>query len=455
MEDLSLKKYSVKNFQGVDFICIEPDADSVFIIVEGENEAGKTAFLDAMYIILCGGELPKNPIREGEEEAEIFVDLGSYTVKRILKRGAKQQPGIELRKKDGDVSYKIEKPRQILQNMINKYTLDPVEISEMKNEELAEMLKNACGLDVIKEDAIYDEEYNKRRDINRDLDSNKQQIKQFLGLPEIPKGRSEEEIQKNIDDCEEANDEIDDKEKFLAEKRKKLEQYPEEMEKLKTEFDLDIKDYEKQIEDLKNRIEEKGKKVASKFGDIERYKVELEDSISKVSQELTETKKFDTAPLKEEIKKARDYEAVKFKFERKKELDTEIKEFESAVLECEHKMKDAKDLKAGKIANAKLPEGIVFDGNSVFYNGNPFEQQSQARRIRIAVEIAALMNPKIRIMRIENGNAILEPMWEEISKIAKEFNFKILVESCVMNASGKKNSFFIKDGKLSKEGGDK
>ena len=58
---------------------------------------------------------------------------------------------------------------------------------------------------------------------------------------------------------------------------------------------------------------------------------------------------------------------------------------------------------------ADLPvEGITLEGGSVYYDGVPFNQASDAEQLRVSCAIAMRESPKLRVIRVQNGEKLDE-----------------------------------------------
>jgi len=61
-----------------------PEGDIVKI--EGRNGTGKSNIINSIWVAIGGrNSEPKQPIRKGQEDASIFLDLGDITVHRRFK----------------------------------------------------------------------------------------------------------------------------------------------------------------------------------------------------------------------------------------------------------------------------------------------------------------------------------------------------------------------------------
>ena len=93
------------------------------------------------------------------------------------------------------------------------------------------------------------------------------------------------------------------------------------------------------------------------------------------------------------------------------------------------KMESLELAKAQGFARAQFPvKGLAFDAEGVVFNGIPFQQCSSAEQVRIAVAVAAALNPKIRVIRIADGSLLDSASMAEIERLAKEHDMQIWIE---------------------------
>jgi hypothetical protein len=156
--------------------------------------------------------------------------------------------------------------------------------------------------------------------------------------------------------------------------------------------------------------------------------------------------KVDTKQLAEAIELARSIEdLLRRAAEHNKHLDQALKlEAESANLSA---IMDARnDGKQRAIGAVKLPvEGLSFGDGVVLLDGVPFEQGSDAQRLRVSVAIAMAMNPKLRALRIRHGSELDEDSMKLLAEMLDEADYQCWIER--VDSSGK-IGFVIEDGHL-------
>ena len=157
MKIIELKSENVKRIKAVE---IKPSSNMV--ILEGKNEQGKTSILDSIAYTLGGTKLiPEKPIRDGEESAEVFIDIGDYKITRKWKLGGKST--VKLETKDG---MGLKSPQMILDALVGDLAFDPMSFCQKKKEERVKILKDIAKLDFTDMETEYKEKYEERTLVN-------------------------------------------------------------------------------------------------------------------------------------------------------------------------------------------------------------------------------------------------------------------------------------------------
>src|SRR6056297_1589726 len=107
-----------KNVKKLKAVRVEPDENGLTIIA-GKNGAGKSSVLDSIAYALGGKALvPDEPIRKGEDKAEVTITLGEsepeYDVTRTF-----TENGSYLKVENADGA-QIKSPQSLLDNLLGK-----------------------------------------------------------------------------------------------------------------------------------------------------------------------------------------------------------------------------------------------------------------------------------------------------------------------------------------------
>lgn len=399
---VNLYSENIKRIKAVD---ITPSDDVV--IIEGKNMQGKTSVLDSIAYALGGKRLiPNNPVRNGEDSAVVVVDIGDYKITR--KWTANDKSSLIVENKDGN---KQANAQTFLDGLIGNLSFDPLEFLNMNKSERISLIKNITGLNFDKLDEEYEDLYNERRFITRELKNLEAEYKQYENLPNMKKCRTLDVAQKEWEKNNKFNIE-------LRENKKEME----ELKNLNIELSLEVKNIVEQIENNKKIISEIKTKIKGK----------REKNLDKLEKEIAEIKK--TSDLQYKISQKENLEKV---------IDIHKKELEDMKQEFSY----IKNKKIEMIKNAKMPiEGLEIDDNDILYNGIEFEQISNAQQIEVSMSIAIAENSKLKIARIMNGSLLDKNSLENIKKIAKKNDFQVWIERVSENKTG--NTIYIEDGEV-------
>lgn len=401
---MKITKLQAENFKKIKAVQITPKGN--IIKITGKNAQGKTSILDSIFMTLAGRKGAKEvtkPVRDGELQAKVVIDLGEYQVTREWNGNGNTRLTIES---DGAV-YKS--PQSVLDKIIGDLTFDPLEFSRMDEKKQKELLIGLLGIqDKIDElELRYENISQDRLFCGRELKT----VKGNFDSIAMPVGEKPEFIR--IDDLQS---------QLLTAERNNVEH--EYLVKAIENIDYSIADLTSKIEQLKR--------------DKKNY-----------SEKLKTTRVVDISNLKSKIEKAREnnkkledhnnYLSSKEKLE-KKELE---------YLEYTEKIKAIVEEKNKIVSDSKLPvDGLNVTGIGVTYNGVPFKDLSSAEKLKISLSIAMTMNPKLKVIRITDGSLLDSENMKVIESMANENDYQIWME-CV-DESGRVG-VYIEDGQIGKD----
>lgn len=405
MRIIEFKAENVKKLRAVQ---IRPTGPVVQIT--GANGNGKSSVLDAIFYALGGTrELPTDPIRTGETKAFVRLDLGEIVVTRGFTAG-----GTTLTVEAANGA-RFPSPQKMLDDLLGTLTFDPLAFSRMNPKQQLETLRGMVKLDVdIDElDRLTKGIYEARTNTNREI---KRLEAQRAAVPAVPFGTPTEyvstsEIVALINAAGKRNTDI------AAQRGAKREEA--------------------------NAIERARMNVNDKI----RRANELLNEAAKESEALTEREtRFKALPITEEPV---DTNALNQQFTEAQatnkyvdavktsaKLDGELQMHRTAA-ETQTTHIDANEtLKRNTIANADLPvAGLSFGDNQVLYNFLPLSQASGAEKLRVSVAIAMASNPKLRVLRINDGSLMDDVSFAILEEMAAADDFQIWVER--VDTSGK------------------
>lgn len=418
---IALEAQNVKKLKAV---TIRPDGN--LVVIGGDNDAGKSSCLDAIFYALGGKDvIPPKPVREGEKKATIQVDLGDLiVVKTITAEGGGT---LTVKSKDGA---KYPSPQSMLDKLIGKLSFDPIAFTRMDPKKRLETLRNLAGVDTTELDnkrkALYDE----RTMVNREVKSAEARVASAVFHKDAPKEEiSIIELSKQLQAAQEENG------KYTAIKDKAV--------ALKEE----IKDTTAQIigncEEI-DRLKIKIKELEKTNEELTKQNKASEANVERMREEFAKPRQYDSTALSRQIGEAEFINAnvrANKEFERLKALEKEkIEKAESLtkqIAACEEEK--TKIMAAAKFP---LPE-LGYNDDGVTLGGVPWEQASASQQLRASVAMGIAMNKKLKIMLIRDASLLDEKSLALIAKMADEHDTQCWIERV---GQGKEVSVIIEDG---------
>lgn len=399
---MKIVQLQADNFKRLVAVEIAPDGN--VIEIGGKNGSGKSSVLDAIYVALVGrSAAPPKPIREGEEKCHIRLDLGDLTVTRTFtkKEGSTYTDSLKVENAEG---LRYGKPQEVLDALLGEIGFDPFEFCQMKPAAQAETLLQMVPLPVdLDEMAELDQsDYQKRRDVNRDLAAAHAQ------LAAIPK----EDLPETLPDREALTEQLGN----AANQNAAIERERIDRDSITMRIELNRKraaDLRAEANDLdqKANAEEKALKAREPLGDP--------IDTDQLRADLAEANR-----LGEVVRRQTSRAAYAAQVEK---LDKESKALTEAMEAREKQRRDA-------LAKAKMPiDGLGFmideKGKAyVTFGGVPFEQASTAEQLRASTAIAMAANPSLRVLRVKDGSLLDEDSMKLLAEMAKDQDFQLWIE---------------------------
>lgn len=417
MKIIKLQAENVKRIKAVEIV----PKDNM-VVIAGKNEQGKTSVLDSIWWAL-GGErnIEKKPIREGEDKASIVLDLGEYKVTRIWTSNEKSYLKVETN--DGA---KFPSPQKLLDGLIGDLSFDPLAFSreDPKNQQII-LLKIAGLMGMFNE-------YRKRRDMaydertiaNREL----KKIEGQLAGMRKPEGEPQEiSIRDLTNKLNEAN----------AERERQWKAHL-------------------QLESIENSIEAEKKAIAELEAALEKTKQNLErhtNNREQLEKEISAFKDQNIKEIQESITSAeetnrlvREAEEYCGKEKDLREKENEVKALSASIERLDKEKEDA-------VAKAKFPiDSLGFNEDGITYKGLPFEQAGSSVKIKVSMAIAMALSPKLRIIRVKDGNLLDGDNLKIVKEMVKDGDYQVWME--YVDSTGK-IGVYIEDGMVKAVDGQK
>lgn len=388
MRIIRLEAENIKRLKAIE---IEPDENVVEI--SGRNSQGKTSALDCISMALGGKkEVPEKPIRNGETEAKIVLDLGDGKEVNIRVVRTFQQDKLTKLKVFRADGAEQEKPQQILDSLFGKLSFDPLAFARMGKtdpKKQRDMLLQIVGLEhsLLDMDVRRSDLYDKRRDIGRDVTRLKGEL---AGLPKAEKPDQE------IEDVETLSEELQkavELDSQIAIRSHTL--------TVETEF---IKTAEETLAESKSRVKE-----------LEAW--------------LDDKERPDIASIKERMKHAQEAQHLVEEAKRHSRVQETLKQADKQYGELTGEIESFDRKKAKMLREAQFPiEKLGIGFESVMYNGLPLEQAADSEKLKVSMSIAMAMNPKLRVVRITDGSLLDKDNMNVLAEMAAEKDYQVWIE---------------------------
>ena len=409
---MKIVRLQAENIKRLVAVNIEPDG--ALVEITGRNGAGKTSVLDSIWWALAGTKNHQpEPIRKGENEARVTLDLGELVIKREFAKSKKDENKITTRiSVETPDGAKFGSPQTMLDRMMGALTFDPLAFSRMDSRGQYDHIKRMAGIDLTELEEERKRTYEERTEVNRLAKQSKSQA-DGISVPDETPG---EEI--NISDLiSQLRDAREEDDHHLALERKR--------EHLTTL----VRDAEYAVQHAQETLKLHKSNLAD-FGELP----------------VRETGKL-IADLESRIENANESNQAVADLKRKRSLLQSSADYEAMSNSLTNKLDDIKHQAQRMVDESDMPvDGLDLTGGMVTWNGIPLEQASDAEQLRISCAIAMRENTQFRVIRVRDGSLLDEESLEVIREMAEESGYQVWIER--VDSSGK-IGFVIEDGQVS------
>lgn len=406
-EGLRVIELRAENVKRLTAAQVRPDGG--LVTVSGVNGSGKTSLIDAIMYGLGGkGVRPSHPVRDGADKAEIELNIGDYTIRRVIRDGKPDL--LDVRARNGA---KYSSPQSLLDSLVGDLTFDPLDFSRRRPTEQAEILKQIAGLDVSDLDAKHEEAFEHRGDAARCVRKLESRIS---AIPDDPGAPTEEtdaaKLRAELTEAIRAHEQRDS------------------MVQRSSQIDQRIAELTQQMESLQRDRDAAAADVAACHATVAAFGEP--DDISATLRDL-------------DAQNARARKSAE-----RRDLLAKLDTARADQTEKDQQVKAARAEKAARIAASDMPlPGLSLGDGEVLVNGIPLAQASQAERLRVAAAIGMALNPKIRVLLIRDGALLDQRGLAALTTLAEERGFQVWVERVAEPGEGV--GIVIEDGQVSEQ----
>lgn len=391
---MKIIEFRAENFKRLKLVEFKPD--STVQIIGGENAQGKTSVMDAPWAALAGGSASKQittPIRDGEDQAEVRLDLGDIVVTRTWLRDKPSTLKVE-----SALGAEFKSPQTMLDTLLGRFSFDPLEFMRLDAKKQINALMDIAGLgkslDALSDKR--DELYAKRTEVGREV---KRLEGTVASLGEMEKeveavsvGVLSEKLASGI---------------ALAAKRVTNDER-------RNAIILEIAKLGEELTALDMWFRD------TPFVVVERLRQELEQAEETNNQWRRNKTRLDNARVL-------------------KDAQSEHDDIEAAIVDVDSKKEEL-------LANANFPiAGLSFDDDGITFNGIDFAQCSSSEQIRVSLSMAMALNPTVRVIRILDGSLLDDASMGLIFEEATNKDYQVWIER-VGNAD--EMAIIIEDGEV-------
>jgi hypothetical protein len=403
MKIVRLESTNIKKLRAV---TIEPTGNVVR--VTGRNGQGKSSALDSIQYAFGGGDaIAAQPIRRGEERADIRIDLGELVVHRTFSASGSR---VTVTSADGA---RYPSPQAMLDAMYGKVAFDPVEFSRQAPKQQLDTLRQLVPLDVDVDqlDRLNAHDFAERTNWNREV---KRLAERVATLSEgIDPGMDVTPLDvaallRQMAEASEQNAAIERERSDRGRERERLAA----MGAKRTFFVEEINRLQRELAALDEMITAR----SATFQSLPPLAEPID--VSSLHEQINEATKDNSRREQQQRQRAAHQAVVN-------ELSG-AKAMSEALTEA---MEDRARQKAEAIAAAKMPvPGLSFGDGTVLYNGFPLDQASSAEQLRVSFAMAIALNPKLRVALIRGGSLLDAESMAIISEMADAHDFQVWIE---------------------------
>ena len=386
-------------YKRLKIVAIRPEGSVV--VVSGENSAGKTSVLNAIMAAIKGkAAAGPTPIRDGQDECRIKLDMGDLVVLRSFTKTDTGEITTKLSVKNADGSKPAGTPQAILDALLGNLSFDPLAFGRWPAKEQFDAVRGLVkGFDFVAHDSARQKEFEARTDQNRRHKENEAAAARVI-LPPGPKPEAVviSDVLAEIEKARKHNEDLTVRRVAREKARETIDAKQDEAEQLR-----------------------------ARAATLEREADELQ---AKLDAAPALPDPIDVTAMNERVRDAERINAVRRDHETREGLEEAARAAKAKADEITANIEARDAAKAAAIAATKMPAGLEIIDGRVLLNGLPFSEAGTAERIRTGMVIGAALNPKLRVILCDDGSELDPKSMKIVEAFAIEHNMQVWVSSC-------------------------
>jgi hypothetical protein len=415
--NMHIVEIRLKNWRRISAANIRPDG--ALVSVTGKNDQGKTSVLSAIWAVMLGkAATPAHPIHAGEEEAVITCDLGEYKITRTYTRveGRDYTMTLKITEKDGTPVRR--KQQEVLDSLIGAIAFDPLAFARMKPKDQFDMMKGLVpGYDWAAKESERKQLYEDRTALARRA---KESATLAAGV-QLPPGGKPAPVAADVG-------------AQLAAATAK-----------NAAIDRERASRQRQQDDAAAK-EDEAERLRSRAEQLERAAAEIRAALAAMPAPETPV---DTTALVASMTDARSIDRIRSLFDERQRYEDAAESLQSQADDCTRRIEAIDREKMDAVAKANIPvPKIAFGDDEILYDGLPFAEAATSIKIRTAVALGMIMNPKLRVMTVDEGSELDQESMALLAKLAEANEYQIWLARVSDDPTGE---FVITDGHLAEK----
>lgn len=444
---MKIVSLSVSNIMKVSAAEIVPKSEVV--VIQGENEAGKSTLLNSIVMAFSGDRaLPELPLKKGSKRGEIVVKMDgdktlgipAFTITRSI---TDKKAYVKIEPESVTAG---ETPRSFLDKLIGSISFDPLKfINEESKKQRSTVLK-LIGIDPDEWAAKEKVAFDKRTEIGRELKIAEAKVRDRVvyddveETEEIKLGDLTTKLQKVMADNQTLANRKETNERLKADALKiKNEEIPAQEVKI-ANLELALVAARAELSNMNTKLADKRKQYNTEKDDLA---LSFPSDVGSINKEIEEI----------ESKNA------KIRHNQQVAIDIGIKNAKQGLYDlADQEVECIRAERLKLIQEAIMPiSGLTIDDDGILYNDIPLDQCSDGAKLMIGVAVSMALNPKLRVIQIKDGSLLGPKNMELLRKVVKDNDFQLWIERVSdleqYNATGKVG-IFIEEGQVILDSGE-